>query len=296
MANSLSRSPSAPTEDKDRPAEFWSRLGWVLHRAKKPERAELLVGRAIALKPADPDVRRELAGTASAMGRNRDALALYEGIALTDDDKHRVAELSIAVRDFDRADKLLAELLRKNPLDRKLRQLNAHLLLWTKKHAEALKEFRALERERAGDGDVLNGIALATLWGGDNEAARPLLQARLAVDPKQQVLWLPYLDSVKQAPRVTDAIRKSVIDIADRVDELKDPAADLLGGVGVGLAKVGERDRAIDTLKKAVKANPTSKELVLKLADTLSAAGRFAEADELYKKLISLDAIGSIQK
>ena len=281
---------------KDRPAEFWSRLGWVLYRAKKQDRAERLVERAIALKPTGADVRRELAGTAAAMGRNRDALALYEGMELNDDDKYRVAELSIAVRDFPRAERLLAGLLRDKPLDLKLRQLNAHLLLWTKKHAEALKEFRALEAEKPGNGEVLNGIALATLWGGDNEAARPLLQARLAADPKQQVLWLPYLDSVKQAPRVTDAIRKSVIDIADRVDELKDPAADLLGGVGVGLAKVGERDRAIDTLKKAVKANPKSKELLLKLADTLSAAKRYAEADELYKQLITLDAVGSLQK
>jgi hypothetical protein len=58
----------------------------------------------------------------------------------------------------------------------------------------------------------------------------------------------------------------------------------------------GERDRAIDTLKKAVKANPKSKELLLKLADTLSAAKRYAEADELYKQLITLDEVGSLQK
>src|SRR5262249_11821644 len=57
---------------------FLARLAWLVYRAREPAKAGALLNRALALKPRDEGVRRELAGTLAAVGRAKDALRMYE--------------------------------------------------------------------------------------------------------------------------------------------------------------------------------------------------------------------------
>jgi predicted Zn-dependent protease/cellulose synthase/poly-beta-1,6-N-acetylglucosamine synthase-like glycosyltransferase len=279
----------AKQSDKDttRSAAFWSRLGWVLLQFKHKEKATALIDRAVAMKPTESDAKRELAGVLSAVDRYKEALALYEGLELTTADKVRVVELSLAVRDLDRASKLLGELLAADPRNRTLRRLNANLLLWTKKHAEALKEFTALKQELPGDREIQVGFVLATLWSGDAKAALPMLHDLLERDMEQPVLWRPYLEAVAQVNTVTKEHEAIVVRIAKAVGGLKDPEAELLGSVGVALARIKQSDLAIGMLKKAVEANPKSDAFRLQLAQTLTAARRYDEAEKIYAELLT---------
>jgi tetratricopeptide (TPR) repeat protein len=274
-------------KDTTRPPAFWSRLGWVLFRSNHPTKTLQLIDRALALKPTDPDVKRELAGVLSALGRNREALALYEGMELNMADKVRMTELVMAVQDFDHAEKLLDELLATDPNDRNLRRLHGNLLAWKKKYPEAIKEFEALRRENPGDLDVLTGLALATLWKGDATKALPMLHDLLISDLGQQVLWRPYLDAVGQVKTVRAQYKAVVEQLADKIEELKLVDPELFGGLGVALAKIGQSERAIVTLRRAVQLNPKSDALQFRLAETLTAAGRFADAEKMYAELLS---------
>src|SRR5262249_58699085 len=65
-----------------------ARLGWVLSRNGETARAQTVLDRAVALKPADPAARRELAGILAAAGRAAEAMALYQGLTLSAEDHH----------------------------------------------------------------------------------------------------------------------------------------------------------------------------------------------------------------
>src|SRR5262245_41436399 len=52
----------------------------------------------------------------------------------------------------------------------------------------------------------------------------------------------------------------------------------------------GLRDRAIDTLRQAILANPRDVELLSLLADLLSRSGAFEESDRVFRQALDLDA------
>jgi tetratricopeptide (TPR) repeat protein/cellulose synthase/poly-beta-1,6-N-acetylglucosamine synthase-like glycosyltransferase len=69
-----------PAEAPDQ-ATYLSRLGWVLHREGKKDRAAELLNKAVAQQPKDTAIRKELAGVLIAVGHAKQALPWLEEMA-----------------------------------------------------------------------------------------------------------------------------------------------------------------------------------------------------------------------
>src|SRR5262249_25030594 len=104
---------------------FLTRLAWVLYKGHAPDRVNAILDRAVALQPREPAARRELAGVLAATGRHREALKLFEGVALVLEDRFRLAELHAAEHDFNAAESQCRAILRERPNDMRALKLLA---------------------------------------------------------------------------------------------------------------------------------------------------------------------------
>src|SRR5262249_36337940 len=101
-----------------------TRLGWVMQRLNESAKASALIERATTNLPDTPKSHKELAGVLAALGRNKEALRLYDGLPLTIDDRRRLAALYAAEKEFPRAEEQCRAILRENAGDHEaLRQL-----------------------------------------------------------------------------------------------------------------------------------------------------------------------------
>src|SRR5262249_46859815 len=102
-------------------AALLARLAWLLYRAREPAKAETLLDQAIALRPGDQGVRRELAGTLAAVGRARDALQMYEGVALELNDRYYL------IGNYSTAFRKCREMLEDDPENKEAQRQSAYL-------------------------------------------------------------------------------------------------------------------------------------------------------------------------
>ena len=65
------------------------------------------------------------------------------------------------------------------------------------------------------------------------------------------------------------------------------PTLDIAGRLATALTLVGEFRSSLDMLQAAVRANPDNRNLRMRLADALSAAGDHSEAQHHYRALLS---------
>src|SRR5208282_4175973 len=112
------------------------RLAWVLYRTKEAAKAGILLDQALALKPKEPGVRRELAGTCAAVARVKDSLTMYEGIPLELDDRYQL------IGTYARARRKCSLVLEDRPDDMEAKQLLAYVQGWQKVIQESLDLFK----------------------------------------------------------------------------------------------------------------------------------------------------------
>ncbi len=152
-------------------AAYLTRLAWVLqHHAKDPNRAGEVLDMALALRPREPAERKELAGVLAAVGRYKDALRMYEGLELTQQDRLPLARIHAAAEDFDGAAEQCRLFLEKQPLDKDAQRLLADVASWKGSYSESLELFGRLVKAFPDDKDLRRRQAETTLWSG--EAAR----------------------------------------------------------------------------------------------------------------------------
>src|SRR5262249_123251 len=123
-----------PGNCKD-PGLVW-RLAGVFHREGEKAKAKTLLDGALALKPAEPVVKRELAGVLGETGRHKEALAMYDGLPLVAEDRYRLAGLYSAVKDYRAAAEQCRALLSEKPNDPPTRGMLADVFSWEKRYGE----------------------------------------------------------------------------------------------------------------------------------------------------------------
>jgi tetratricopeptide (TPR) repeat protein len=273
----------AATETK---VEYLSRLAWVLHLLKEAPKVERLLDRALALHPKDPAVCRELAGVLASAGRYDEARRLYDGLKLTFADHYRLAEISIAGRHYEEAEKEVSAILKARPDDFRGRMLQAAILSGSKQYAEASRLYRKLMEEHPDDRTLPVKVAELTLWGGDYDGALVLFQEVLDRDAEQPDLWKGYVDAAASAKQLPDKARPTAVQIYERIRQAKSEDPVFLGRLAWVLRRVKETDRSVVLLEQAVALEPTSRPLRQQLAEALQEKGDYDEAEKHYRILL----------
>jgi tetratricopeptide (TPR) repeat protein/cellulose synthase/poly-beta-1,6-N-acetylglucosamine synthase-like glycosyltransferase len=304
---------------------YLTRLAWVMHHhAKDPARAGALLDMVLALHPREPAERKELAGVLAAAGRYPDALRMYDGLALTEQDRLPLARIDAAAQDFDGAAEQCRLVLDKQPLDKEAQSLLADVLSWKGRYSEALELFGQLVRAFPENKDLRRRQAETTLWGGETARALELFQAALKDDPEQPLLRLGFLEAAGRVERLTpeqaatarDITARPIADAPQNVEQMARTAwvkyhslddqesgralarraaalpsqdAAALARLGWILCEMADKEEAKTVLARAVALNPREPAIRKELAGVLTAAQQFAAARDFLKELVKED-------
>jgi cellulose synthase/poly-beta-1,6-N-acetylglucosamine synthase-like glycosyltransferase/predicted Zn-dependent protease len=266
--------------------EYLSRMAWVMIRLKETTRAEKLLDRALSLKPTDPAVRKELAGVLAAAGRHLLARQMYDGLKLTLADHYRLAEIDIAGRQFEAAEKEIEAILHVRPGDRKARLLQAAILMGNKKFGEATKLYQELAQAHPGDPTIPIKLAELALWSGDYDMALARYQELLDKDVQQPALWKGYIDAAASATALTETLPKTVVHILDKTRTTQTRDVVFLTRMAWVLRRVKELDRSAAILEMALAVEPNNRTIRLQLAETLYEKGDHARAESHFQALL----------
>jgi predicted Zn-dependent protease len=271
---------SAPRE-----AVFLARLAWALQRLQESERAGTLLDRAVAMKPADPATRRELAGVLAAAGKTKDALQMYEGLPLSLEDRYRLSVLYAAAKDFAAAEKQCRAILSEKPEDRAARRQLADVLSWKKDYPEALRLLERLAQENPQDGELPVRLAEVALWSGAYDLAITRFQKLLENRADQPQLWVPYVDAAAGAGKISEPEAALALHIAERVaaQEKVDPV--FLTRLAWVMVRLKQSGRAETLLSRALAPPPQEPAARKELAGVLAAVGKTKPALHLYDGL-----------
>jgi cellulose synthase/poly-beta-1,6-N-acetylglucosamine synthase-like glycosyltransferase/predicted Zn-dependent protease len=266
--------------------EYLSRLAWVLHRLKQTGKVERLLDRALALKPAEPAVRRELAGVLAAAGRHEEARHLYDGLKRTFADHYRLAELDLAARRFDDAEKEIGAILKARPEDLRGQLLLAAVLSGTKRYTEATALYRKLLQDHPHDRTIPPKLAELALWGGDYDGALAQFQEILDRDADRAELWKGYIDAAASATKLPETLRRTVLHVYDRTRQTKGTDTVFLTRLAWVLRRVKEPGRSAALLEEALARNPGDRSVRRQLAEALNEKGDYDAAEKHYRILL----------
>jgi predicted Zn-dependent protease len=265
---------------------FLTRLAWVLHNGHAPARVKAILDRAVALNPREPVARRELAGVLAATGNNRQALKLFEGVALDLEDRFRLVALHSAEHDFNAAETECRAILREQPKDLRALKLLASVLTWKKDYKAGLALLETLARENAQDSELPLRLAEVLLWSGDYDKALARFQAILEKRFDQPEYWLAFVDAAASARSVNDGQANLIRRIAERA---------LAGGphqnavflvrLAWTLQRIKQPDKAGLLLDRVLAAPPSEPAARKDLARTLAAVGKYVEALRMFENL-----------
>lgn len=266
-----------------------TRLAWVMHRAKDDKRAGDLLDRALALQPQEPAGRKELAGVLAAVGRNKEALRLYDGLTLDFEDRRRLVSLYAAENEFAAAEEQCRALLRDKPDDKTVERQLADVLSWKKEYAESLTIFERLAQDDPKNEELSRRLAEVTLWSGHHDKALLLFAKLLTVALDQPALWPSYVDAAAGATQLDDHQGRLALRISERIQAGDCRNVALLTRLAWVLHRVKQTDKAGPLLDRALALQAKEPAARKELAGVLAAAGRPKDALRLYDGL-SLDA------
>jgi tetratricopeptide (TPR) repeat protein/cellulose synthase/poly-beta-1,6-N-acetylglucosamine synthase-like glycosyltransferase len=268
-----------------RDAVFLGRLAWALERVKEGDRGRVLLDRAVTLEPTEPAARRELAGVLSAVGKNQEALQMYEGLSLNLADRARLAVLYAAEKDFGAAADQYRAILKEKPEDRQARRQLADVLSWKKDYPEALALLERLARESPQDTELPIRLAEVALWSGAYDQALTHFQRLLEVRFDQPKLWTAFVDAAASAPQLSDRHATLAVRIHTQLLAQKQPDAVQLTRLAWVMQRLKESARAAALLDRAVALQPQEPAVRKELAGVLAAAGKTRAALGLYEGL-----------
>jgi cellulose synthase/poly-beta-1,6-N-acetylglucosamine synthase-like glycosyltransferase/thioredoxin-like negative regulator of GroEL len=184
-----------------------SRLAWIMYRLDEPGRAHPLLNRAVASNPAQPAVRKELAGVLAALDRRAEAIEMLSApsvlASLDITELLNLADLLTAENQLERAEAELAKVITEAS-DRKSRVRYAAILLWNEKYPKAKEVLNRLSRDFPEDREIQLLLAQAYLWSKDYTNALRRFTDLVVVRPdpatKQDPLaspeiWRGYVDA-----------------------------------------------------------------------------------------------------
>lgn len=261
-----------------------ARLAWIFYREKNEKHTDKLLKRALALKPTEPVVKRELAGVLSATKRFKEAVKIYEDIPLELSDRYKLVGLYSTVNEFKAATQQCELILKEVPNDPKGLRLYADVLSWDKQYQSSLDVFSKLLRKSPNDRELLIRQAQVTLWFEKyNQALRyfeDLFQTKFELK-----LAIEYVDAAASADEFTSITPAVALQIASQTNEIKDATATFFSRLAWVMIRLEQKEQAERLLTRAVALLPKNPAVRKEVAGVLAAVGNWKVALEIYDGL-----------
>jgi tetratricopeptide (TPR) repeat protein/cellulose synthase/poly-beta-1,6-N-acetylglucosamine synthase-like glycosyltransferase len=261
---------------------YLSRLAWVLMKGSDEQTANRLLDAAVALKPKDPEARKELGGVLAAANRVAEAFKMYEGLTLEGDDRFRLIGLHSAARDFVRAEEECRKIVREQPGNRLGKRWLADVLSWKGAYDESLRLFHELIRQEPDNAELLVRQAEVTLWSKDAESALKLFEELLTKEFDRPRLWEGFIAAAAAAKTLTPAQRELVGKIRAEADKGAFKSAVFWSRLSWIVHREGDVEAAKAYLERALALKPTLANERREVAGVLSALKRYKEAAAYY--------------
>jgi tetratricopeptide (TPR) repeat protein len=163
------------------------RLGILASWDGKLDSALVLIRRARAVEPEDPDLELTEARVLAWKGAFDEALVHYDNILLKRPE-HREALLSRAqtlawANRFDAADAAYQDMLNRDPQNLDARAGRAQLAAWRGDLSGAIRQYEAILARNPANAEALAGLGQVYLWQGKTAAARERSRRAIAADP-----------------------------------------------------------------------------------------------------------------
>ena len=263
-----------------------ARLGWDLHKLKLPELSQQAVARALTLKPATLEDRRELAGILGGVGLYAEALAFYKELPSDAVDHRQLASLNEAANNFPGAAAQYRAILKEQPNDITIRDRLAQVLIWSKDYPAAIVELKRLLQAKPANEDWKTQLAQIQLWSGDNAGALVTYTELLATEPDQPDLWSGFVDAAGIAPKLDPAQTAAVKAIGSLVAaDLPDDNPTFLSRLAWLQVRVGESGQAQKLIDRAAALDPPEPEVRKEIAGVLGAVGQYRRALQMLQGL-----------
>ena len=190
-------------------------LAHVLLQLKRYDEAEPLVRQALVKIPDDPGLNMQLASILAAEGKPEDSLAALEKLHAAEPGNTAVdqmlADAYLAAHQSDKAEPLLASLLKSRPDDLELLDEEGQALIRQKRYAEAAAVLTHATALHPDDVDAWNGLAFSKSELHEDEEALKILatRAKLAHDtPVTLFLWATSYDRLRQVRPAAEYYQK----------------------------------------------------------------------------------------
>lgn len=271
---------------------FLTRLAWTLERLKDYPRSTILLERARALRPNDPDIDKQFFGLLVAQGEIQKALTMMAKDASDPEIRRLLINAYLKEDDFAKAEKEARALVRDFPDDMKAVRTLADILSWEKKYAESLEWFEMLAKRQPSDSDVPQRIAEVTLWSGENEQALEkyenlLTKWRNPSEPGEEPfsrarLWPGYVDAASGVDQLTSEQLKLAARIAQQPSILEGKNVTMMARLGWILTRGKLPGVAEPLLNRVMEMLPDDVATRRELAGVMAAADRPEDALAIY--------------
>jgi cellulose synthase/poly-beta-1,6-N-acetylglucosamine synthase-like glycosyltransferase/tetratricopeptide (TPR) repeat protein len=255
-----------------------SRFSWVLVRANKFAAAKPLLDQAVALQPADPEMRRELAGVLAKAERFKEAIALLEGLKLRNDERLLLARLYSGAKEFDAAERCTREALQNEPNNKEAKVLLAEVVSWRQDFTSSIELFQQLERDYPDDETIPIRIAEVTLWAREYDQALARFQELVDKYPQQPRIWEGFARSAGRATLLNSRQVRTAQTLYERAVSSKSNDAVLLASLAWMLRRAEEPLKADSLVERALRHKPDDPAQRRELANILYELHNYKEA------------------
>jgi len=254
------------------------RLAVALTYINDPQKADLFMNRALALKNRDTLIRRELANSLALMKRYKDAIDQYAGIEMTPEDRIRLIDISTSGEDLDLAVREARFLVNHDATNRNYKKLLADVLSWRGDFAESLSLYEQLMREKPKDADLLLQMADVTLWWRHYPDALVRFGELLNVKGDESRVYFGFIDAASSAPgQLTPGQTKQALQVYEQYkDKINDPGR--LARLAWIMIKTNNGDKADVLLNRALAMKSPVPEVRRELAGALAGRERIDDA------------------
>ena len=164
----------------------------------------------------------------------------------------------------------------------------AQILSWDGRYAESEKAYEELLAAHPDDPVLARGLGEVRVWAMKYEEAVEPLKAALKSKPKDPQVQRLLTMCLSEVKTISKPDQKWLADIAAEYVAAEKVRSDIpfYTSLARALRKLEQHDLAIKVLRRTLENRPKSRSVRLQLADTLSAAGKFQEAEEEYDLLL----------
>jgi cellulose synthase/poly-beta-1,6-N-acetylglucosamine synthase-like glycosyltransferase/predicted Zn-dependent protease len=243
---------------------------------------------AYRARPGDAQLAVEYAGILLPLDRVPDAIALLKKAPRDANGQHLLATAYVRESAYPAAVAIYREMLVRDPDNVSLHHELANVLEWSGDYASSEVIYQQLLEKSPDDRELKMQLARAWLAGHQYDEALNLLRSVLDESDTDPQVQQKFLDAAAAAKKLTPRDRRIALrildkyagDLARRPPEFAIRLADVLG-------RVHEVGKSIPVLQQLVDSDPANNEFRRRLADALSDAGRFDDAEVQYRELLA---------